>query len=558
MADNPLDKDSQHKLEIKNQTIKGDGQQFADKISHKNQDIDTGIYVEGDLSGGNAAGHDVIKADGDINIITHNYNFGDFLRQLFSCSPKTKPNDQPLPSAIKGLMAFTDEDGELFLKLERGNELAQLKNYLFDPQIGLVVMMGESGAGKTSLLRAGLSHLLKVMRDYDLKRVISFHGRVQRAKAFADGYLQMLRWVNFVSTALFSVRIRNNYKIIFETVMTKVSEVSPRLYHYTTEQGLYGILDNQCLWATHYKFLNDYSEIELFRDKLIKELYPSIFKFFEEEVTKYPIYEKILSNQLNLDDLAKNEINSFVNSTYEFLSNEVYITSFTGEHTNSSQDTNEFINKNGLLSQWRAYGGDGGFAIIFKTCELEEMVLSEKNTFHYNEILLKPAIYSDEDKELPRFISHISDYIKGFIEMELQQKNEMSEAKQNEFRDSFIEGMTRYKHKGFKEEQEVRIVVMPNTINSKKNPELIDMLKEIKQPEKERKFRDKNGQQTPYIELFKSWKTPVNLFSSVKVPLPIEKIIVGPHKDKEIRAARLRVKLINTGIDVTVSEIPYQ
>jgi hypothetical protein len=36
--------------------------------------------------------------------------------------------------------------------------------------------------------------LMKVMRDYDLKRVISFHGRVQRAQDFANQYLKVLDW----------------------------------------------------------------------------------------------------------------------------------------------------------------------------------------------------------------------------------------------------------------------------------------------------------------------------------------------------------------------------
>jgi hypothetical protein len=36
--------------------------------------------------------------------------------------------------------------------------------------------------------------LMKVMRDYDLKRVISFHGKVQRAQDFASQYLKVLDW----------------------------------------------------------------------------------------------------------------------------------------------------------------------------------------------------------------------------------------------------------------------------------------------------------------------------------------------------------------------------
>jgi hypothetical protein len=65
------------------------------------------------------------------------------------------------PSVIKGPSAFTPGDGELFRKLGRENELQELMGYVLDNQVPLVILMGESGAGKTSLLRAGLPHILK-------------------------------------------------------------------------------------------------------------------------------------------------------------------------------------------------------------------------------------------------------------------------------------------------------------------------------------------------------------------------------------------------------------
>jgi hypothetical protein len=71
------------------------------------------------------------------------------------------------PSAIKGPMAFGQADGELFQRLHRQNEIERLLSFVLDEQIGLVVVTGESGAGKTSLLRAGLSHALK-SRDISL------------------------------------------------------------------------------------------------------------------------------------------------------------------------------------------------------------------------------------------------------------------------------------------------------------------------------------------------------------------------------------------------------
>jgi hypothetical protein len=111
---------------------------------------------------------------------------------------------------------------------------------------------------------------------------------------------------------------------------------------------------------------------------------------------------------------------------------------------------------------------------------------------------------------------------------------------------SFIQCISRYKHHSFKEENEVRIVVLPTI----QNEEYLILAKKDGsplKPEKERKFRTKNGKLIPYIELF----------NSTDIVLPIEKIIVGPHKEKDSRASALRVMLRNMNIEIIVSDIPY-
>ena len=57
-------------------------------------------------------------------------------------------------------MAFGPQDAEIFRRLGRENETATLLNLILDEQIGLIVVNGDSGAGKTSLLRAALPGLL--------------------------------------------------------------------------------------------------------------------------------------------------------------------------------------------------------------------------------------------------------------------------------------------------------------------------------------------------------------------------------------------------------------
>jgi hypothetical protein len=105
-------------------------------------------------------------------------------------------------------------------------------------------------------------------------------------------------------------------------------------------------------------------------------------------------------------------------------------------------------------------------------------------------------------------------------------------------------GMCALKHEGFKEENEFRIVaILPDSNNQSQC-----------RRRKEIKFREKDGEMTPYIELF----------GQDGVCLPIKRIIVGPHRNKESRVAMVKAMLQNDkrpsvkSIEVTSSEIPFK
>lgn len=70
---------------------------------------------------------------------------------------------------------------------------------------------------------------------------------------------------------------------------SEVSEGHPTLFHYTTESGLYGILDSQQLWATHFSYMNDSEELRAARRVLHSAMYESLRERIKPFVKKRQI-----------------------------------------------------------------------------------------------------------------------------------------------------------------------------------------------------------------------------------------------------------------------------
>jgi len=64
-------------------------------------------------------------------------------------------------SPIKGLNAFDFADSEIFKKLQRNNDVNKLLGFIIGSEFRIGVLIGESGCGKTSFLKAGLSAAFK-------------------------------------------------------------------------------------------------------------------------------------------------------------------------------------------------------------------------------------------------------------------------------------------------------------------------------------------------------------------------------------------------------------
>lgn len=114
------------------------------------------------------------------------------------------------------------------------------------------------------------------------------------------------------------------------------------LYHYTTLDGLLGILDSDSIRATHIRYLNDRAELK---------------DAFERGYPKLVI--KALFPDIEENDADK--LSNIVNPTGDKF--HAYIVSFTDEKFIDGDDT---FQPGDRLSQWRAYSGStGGFSLGF-------------------------------------------------------------------------------------------------------------------------------------------------------------------------------------------------
>ena len=162
------------------------------------------------------------------------------------------------------------------------------------------------------------------------------------------------------------------------------------LYHYTTQEGLLGILKDKCIWATHIRYLNDTSEGKFVLDCLLDEIsrnyelpkeWRAFLGTFNEPVTEKcnPVDSSIIEAGLSVAIWA--------------TSPTVFVASFSA--------------KGDSLSQWRAYSGEsGGYSVAFRTAYLrsigEEFLMGRDDRFMTSDVLIRCGYYESKTKSSPR------------------------------------------------------------------------------------------------------------------------------------------------------------
>jgi hypothetical protein len=277
------------------------------------------------------------------------------------------------------------------------------------------------------------------------------------------------------------------------------------LFHYTRQNGLDGILKDDCIWATHYRFLNDLSEcLEA------PELFEAMIT--QQSSTKIPQLEISKTVRQTYWNNIRNTLRAQIESA------DAYFVSF------SDESTSQVVGDN--LTLWRGYAENcHGFSLEFRRSKLEKKVDSFAQQLNKPIPLMKCLYGETEESRMER--KAIIGTLFGLLCMN------------DQILEQVLKWSAKFKNKAFCEEREWRFVLQMSKSERESNGSHIE-------------FHDGQFGRTPHIAI------PLDLKGQDS---PLERIVVGPAPDKEQVVARLRIDLVQMGIygvEVTSSKIPYR
>lgn len=276
---------------------------------------------------------------------------------------------------------------------------------------------------------------------------------------------------------------------IIKEIYTKRPEADKNLYHYTSAEGLYGIITSGKLWATNVHFLNDAKEVKHAID----------------------ILADVIDERI---DTSNNKTNRFLENIKKILTNPIM-------HLYECNVFVSALSGNGnVLSQWRGYCPNGeGYSIGFDMASLE---VALEHPF----IDIAKCIYEPRQQ-----IETMSALLDEIIDEYLEEYdpngniNILWDKLWRNFLDRFFLLAALIKHDSFYEEEEWRIVYHDKQIKDydRKDPIVFNRLRIL--------YRPSGSLLIPYVSL------PLESGGKTSVKLP--EIIIGPNAYPELARASI-------------------
>lgn len=333
--------------------------------------------------------------------------------------------------------------------------------------------------------------------------------------------------------------------------MTDQSElryICKYLYHYTTLRGLKGIINSRCLWATDYRFLNDSVEVvyanDILRDLVLPRSIDRLRSLYKGSLA----IKRRFKNLKNLEVFAEECLKEWMDSMYDvsyygqrraIMASRPLFVSFC-DHSKDSH----YVQRSGLLSQWRGYGAEDGCAIVFERDKIEHLLHLDYDKYHMWHANVSHVLYCTDDGIANN--CNIDSLTKGLIDLIIYtvQFNKVKVREQLDLLyPLFTYCTTLIKHQAFLEEREVRAVVIP--ISRASAARMSIMCNEKLSTNKE--FIDvKERNNAKYMEICQD----------TRLLLAIKKIIVGPSNRQRQLLTAVNEIAQPWGIEVVASQTP--
>jgi hypothetical protein len=297
------------------------------------------------------------------------------------------------------------------------------------------------------------------------------------------------------------------------------------LFHYTTAEGLLGIIQSGCVHASLAYLLNDASEVSYGCDIVLKAV---------AELRKTNRASAFA--QRILDDLL---VGLSFESRRATWAHSIFVACF--------------CEKDNLLSQWRAYGERGGYSLGMAFSTSDTRLHPEPKT--YTNKLMK-VVYDRETQVQTclALLRNIADAISSDdLNSEVEDQNEYSFVRYERFyeliQDLIIEKVVAFKNPAFVEEQEWRLVARQRQLvkqgvdDGGKSPTEVH-------------FRTSRGLTVPYIKLIPKQGPSL----PGKPSFPLESVRFGPTLNRAKGESALRLLLEMNGFQSNIaifgSDIP--
>jgi hypothetical protein len=180
---------------------------------------------------------------------------------------------------------------------------------------------------------------------------------------------------------------------------------------------------------------------------------------------------------------------------------------------------------------------------VFDTVKLAELLGQEFDRHYWLHLHISPVHYALNTASIkdifPKVIEVCGYFIDGILEGRAPPPMDDGFA-------PFVAGATLFKHHGFSEEREVRVVAIPGSDEVQKRVQAEYPMEFKASPLKCIRERDSSNGKRRYIALF----------DSLGVRLPIKRVIVGPSRHQNENCERVAALLADS-VPVTVSITPF-